>query len=200
LAEFFNKNLIRIIRKTVRENKRAWDNSLKYALWADRVTKKQSTRKAPFELVYGIGVVLPINLMIPVHKLIREFTTDEEALHGRFDDLFQLEEDRSKAFTHFIEHQRQVKKAFDKRAMGKVLKVGDLVSLWDKRRGKSRDHNKFDSLCLCPFSIHASVGPNTFRLDEISRPGTGNLFGGHEGDRTPRNTHLGAYVVDYKAL
>jgi hypothetical protein len=87
LAESFNKNLIQIIRKIVIENKRAWDNSLKYALWADRVTKKQSTRKAPFELVYGVDVVLPINLMIPVHKLIREFTKDEEALHGQFDDL-----------------------------------------------------------------------------------------------------------------
>jgi hypothetical protein len=59
------------------------------------VTKKQSIGKAPFELVYGVDVVLPINLMIPIHKLIREFTTDEEALHGRFDDLVQLEEDRS---------------------------------------------------------------------------------------------------------
>jgi hypothetical protein len=96
--------LIRIIRGTIGENKRAWDNSLKYALWVDKVTKKQSTGKAPFELVYGDDVVLPVNLMIPVHKLIREFATDEEALHGRFDDVVQFEEDRSKDFTHFIEH------------------------------------------------------------------------------------------------
>jgi transposase InsO family protein len=136
LAESSNKNLIRIIRRTVGENKRAWDNSLKYALWADKVTKKQSTRKAPFELVYGVDVVLLVNLMIPIHKLIREFTIDEEALHGQFDDLVQLEEDRSEAFTHFIEHQRQVKKDFDKRAKGKVFQVGDLVLLWDKRREK----------------------------------------------------------------
>jgi hypothetical protein len=59
------------------------------------VTKKQSIGKAPFELVYDVDVVLPINLMIPIHKLIREFTTNEEALHGRFDDLVQLEEDKS---------------------------------------------------------------------------------------------------------
>jgi len=32
LAESSNKNLIRIIRKTVGDNKRAWDNCLKFAL------------------------------------------------------------------------------------------------------------------------------------------------------------------------
>jgi hypothetical protein len=62
LAESSNKNLIQIINRIVGENKRAWDNSLKYALWADRVMKKQ--------------------------------LTDEEALHGQFDDLVQLKEDR----------------------------------------------------------------------------------------------------------
>jgi hypothetical protein len=159
--------LIRIIRRTVGENKRAWDSSLKYALWADRVTKKKSTGKAPFELVYGVDVVLPVNLMVPVHKLIREFAIDEEALHGRCDDLVQLEEDRSEALTHFIDHQRQVKKSFDKRAKGKVFHVGDLVLLWEKRREKSGDHSKFDSLWLGPFNVHASVGPNTFQLVDL---------------------------------
>jgi hypothetical protein len=50
--------------------------------------------------------------MISVHKLIREFATVEEALHGRFDDLFKLEEDRLEAFTHFIEHSKTSKEIF----------------------------------------------------------------------------------------
>jgi hypothetical protein len=35
LAESSNKNLIRILKKTIGDNKRAWDSSLKYALWVD---------------------------------------------------------------------------------------------------------------------------------------------------------------------
>jgi hypothetical protein len=46
LAESSNKNLIRIIRKIVGDNKRAWDSCLKYALWADRITKKCAIGKA----------------------------------------------------------------------------------------------------------------------------------------------------------
>jgi transposase InsO family protein len=66
LAESNNKNLIRIIRKTVGNNKRVWDSYLKYALWADRITKKHATGKGPFELVYGLDVVLPVNFRLPV--------------------------------------------------------------------------------------------------------------------------------------
>jgi hypothetical protein len=45
----------------------------KYALWADRITKKRATGKSPFELVYGLDVVLPVNLRLPVYKLLGQF-------------------------------------------------------------------------------------------------------------------------------
>jgi hypothetical protein len=53
LVESSNKNLMTIIKKTMGDNKKSWDNKIKYALWDDRITKKDSTRKSPFELVYG---------------------------------------------------------------------------------------------------------------------------------------------------
>jgi transposase InsO family protein len=43
LAESSNKNLMTILKKTVGDNKRSWDNKIKFALWADRITKKSST-------------------------------------------------------------------------------------------------------------------------------------------------------------
>jgi hypothetical protein len=107
LVESSNKNLIRIIRKTVGDNKRAWDSCLKHALWADRITKKRATGKSPFELVYGLDVILPINLRLPVYKLLRQFTTNQEALQHRIDELVQLEEDRLVAYTHFTDYQAQ---------------------------------------------------------------------------------------------
>ena len=54
--ESSNKNLMTIIKKTVGDNKKAWDSKIKYALWTDRITKKISTGKSPFELVYGLYV------------------------------------------------------------------------------------------------------------------------------------------------
>ena len=40
LAESTNKNLIRILKKTMIENQRSWHLALPNALWADRVTPK----------------------------------------------------------------------------------------------------------------------------------------------------------------
>jgi len=42
LAESSNKNLVRIIKKMLDQNKKAWDSHLKFVLWADRINTKRS--------------------------------------------------------------------------------------------------------------------------------------------------------------
>ena len=42
LAESSNKNLMTILKKTVGDNKRSWDSKIRCALWADKITKKNS--------------------------------------------------------------------------------------------------------------------------------------------------------------
>jgi transposase InsO family protein len=61
LAESSNKSLIRIIKRLLEDNKRAWNSKLKFALWADRVTTKRSIGLSPFQLVYGAEVCLPFS-------------------------------------------------------------------------------------------------------------------------------------------
>jgi transposase InsO family protein len=59
LAESSNKSLIKLIKKLLEDNQKAWDSKLKFALWADRVTTKKSLGLSPFQLVYGIEVHFP---------------------------------------------------------------------------------------------------------------------------------------------
>ena len=66
LAESSHKILMNILKKTVGNNRRAWDSKIKYALWADRITKKNSTGKSPFELVYGLTATFPVSMQILV--------------------------------------------------------------------------------------------------------------------------------------
>jgi transposase InsO family protein len=53
LAESTNKNLIKIIKRTVAENHKNWHNALLNALWDDRVTPKAAIGNSSFFLVYG---------------------------------------------------------------------------------------------------------------------------------------------------
>ena len=98
LAESTNKNLIRILKKTVIENQRSWHLVLPNALWADRVTPKNSLGVSPYTLVYGKEVVLPPNILLPYSIRAQESRgTDNEILQIRIYNLFKLEESRSKS-------------------------------------------------------------------------------------------------------
>jgi hypothetical protein len=52
VAESTNKNLVRILKKTVADNQRNWHNSLHNALWEDRVTPKEASMEFP--ILFGI--------------------------------------------------------------------------------------------------------------------------------------------------
>jgi hypothetical protein len=52
MAESSNKSLIKIIKRLLEDNKKAWDSKLKFALWVDKVTTKRSLDISPFQLVY----------------------------------------------------------------------------------------------------------------------------------------------------
>jgi len=64
LDESSNKTMVRVLKKIITENQRNWDSQTKSSLCTNCVTPKQSTRKSPFELVYGKVVVFPIQLEI----------------------------------------------------------------------------------------------------------------------------------------
>jgi hypothetical protein len=64
-----NKILMRIIKKIMTNNKKAWHSHLKYALWTNRISTKISTSTSPYQLIYGMDAILPSNLSLPAMKL-----------------------------------------------------------------------------------------------------------------------------------
>jgi hypothetical protein len=114
LAESSNKNLITILKKTVGDNKRSWDNKIKFALWDDRTTKKSSTGKSPFELVYGLDVIFPVHLKLLVYQFVQKYGLDEDFHQNRIDQIIELDESRRKALDQRIKNQKKVNKTFDK--------------------------------------------------------------------------------------
>jgi ribonuclease HI len=168
LAESTNKNLIRILKRTVKDNKRDWHTKLNFALWADRITPKTATGQSPYALVYGTPAVLPVHLQIPALRLaIAEAEDDFQPLQHRLDTLLELEEVRKDAFQHLQKKQDIVKRSFDKRATMVNYKVGDDVLLWDKAHEAPSKHRKFDSLWLGPYTIYEVLGTNAFRLKTL---------------------------------
>jgi hypothetical protein len=94
LAESSNKIIIKIIKKILEDNKNAWDSKLKFSLWTDRVTVKRSLGISPFQLVYGIEVVFPSQLTLPVAKFFQDYQGEPDHLIRRIQQLVEVQQTR----------------------------------------------------------------------------------------------------------
>lgn len=65
-----------MLRRMIGVHKTNWHTMLFSALWAYRTTVKTSTGFSPFQLVYGLEAVLPIECEIPSLKLAVELLPD----------------------------------------------------------------------------------------------------------------------------
>ena len=91
LAESSNKSLVRVIKKLLEDNKKSWDSKFKFALWADKVTIKNSMGNSPFKLVYGVDGVFPIQLILPMAKFLQEEQDEENDMVRRMKNLVELQ-------------------------------------------------------------------------------------------------------------
>jgi hypothetical protein len=110
LAESTNKNMIKIIKRTVSENHENWHNALLNAIWADRVTPKTVVGKSPFFLVYGREAILPPHILLPSLQLSPKIQEEDcPPLENRINALMKLEEVRAQAKRKLDQHQLVVK-------------------------------------------------------------------------------------------
>ena len=58
-AESSNKSILKIIKRILDDNRKAWDSKLALTIWVDRVIVKKAIGVAPFDLVYDIHARLP---------------------------------------------------------------------------------------------------------------------------------------------
>jgi ribonuclease HI/transposase InsO family protein len=169
LAESTNKNLIKIIKRTVAENHKNWHNALLNALWDDRVTPKAAIGNSPFFLVYGREAILPPHILLPSLQLSQKVQEEDcPPLESRINALMKLEEVRTQAKCKLDQHQQLIKRWFDSNsASDRNFEVGDLVLKWDKPHEGKGEHTKFQNLWLGPFLIAEKLGPSSFRLQNL---------------------------------
>jgi transposase InsO family protein len=61
-AKASNKVLIKILKKSIKDNPRRWHEKLSEALWAHRTSRHGATNVTPFELLYGQEALLPVEI------------------------------------------------------------------------------------------------------------------------------------------
>ena len=113
-------------------HKRNWNLILYSALWVYRTSVRNATRFTPFQLVYGLEAILPIQCEIPSLKLIIDLlprTLDDEAC---LFSLIHLDETCHEAQLANEAHKRCIKAQYDKHVQPHIFPEGDLVLLYDQ--------------------------------------------------------------------
>ena len=70
-VEAANKNIKKIIQKMTMTYK-DWHEMLPFSLHCYRTTMRTSIGATPFSLVYGIEVVMPIEVQIPSFRIMKD--------------------------------------------------------------------------------------------------------------------------------
>jgi hypothetical protein len=94
LAEYTNKTLIQILKKTIDKNQRNWHLKLIDTLWVSIMTLKDNTRMYPYTLAYGKEAKMPIILELNALNLVvnTKDAKDSSPMQKRVNQLLKLEE------------------------------------------------------------------------------------------------------------
>jgi hypothetical protein len=91
-VEFVNKSLKTILQWTINSSKSNWHLILHSTLWGYRTSVKTAIDFSPFQLVYGLEAVLPIQCQIPYLNLVVELLSDTSPLEEHLLYLEHLDE------------------------------------------------------------------------------------------------------------
>ena len=145
------------------ETSQDWLEKLPFALWAYRT----STRATPFSLVYGMEVVLLVEMEMGSLRIALEHQIAEtDWLRARYDQLNLLDEKRLRATYHMHAYQRTMVHAFRKRVKPRKFQKGDLVLRI--LRGLTNDPRcKFRPSWSGPYVIRELTREGAIRLTDL---------------------------------
>ena len=139
-----------MLPKTVDKNRYNWHMMLYPTLWAYRTLVKNVYGFTPFQLVYGIKVVLLIECEIPSTKLAIELLPNTSELEKRLIYLEQLYKIRRDATTTNDVHKWCIKAQYDKTIKPRVFFEGGLALVFD-HKNDTLGVGKFISMLLGPY-------------------------------------------------
>ncbi|MCI29171.1 protein NYNRIN-like, partial [Trifolium medium] len=109
-AEVSNREIKKILEKTVSTSRKDWSTKLDEALWAYQTAFKSPIGLTPFQMVYGKTCHLPVELEHKAYWALKFLNFDpSEAGEKRKLQLHELEEMRTQAYESSKLYKEKVK-------------------------------------------------------------------------------------------
>ncbi|MCO5592752.1 hypothetical protein L7F22_046755 [Adiantum nelumboides] len=149
-AESTNKTLVIVLTKIINESRADWDQKLHSALWAYRVAYKTSISTTPFNMVYGIQAILPLEFLIPTLRVAKELEWAGHELFEQIEVLEKLDETKLRAVASIYAQKRNMKSFFDQHVINKEFATGDYVLMYTLKQHSKKLQKRRNG----PYVIH----------------------------------------------
>ena len=134
-------------------------------LWAYCVAYKTSTRTTPFNMVYGLDAILPMEFLLPTLRVAQALEWTGHELSKQLEDLEKLDETRLWAVDGMYALKRRQKSFYDAKIKTKELKKGDLVLAYTLKQHTS----KLKKQGMGPYVIHDISTSGALKLATLDR-------------------------------
>ena len=116
---------MKIIKTQLEEAKGVWPNELPGVLWAYRTIVRTPTGETPFKLTYGSEAVIPVEMHMANHRVMKyRYKDNEEQLHLNLDLIDKV---RMDAEQRTARYKNLMARQYDAMVKSKRFNIGDLV-------------------------------------------------------------------------
>ena len=150
-VEVANRSLLKIIKTRLEGVKGVWLDELPGVLWAYRTIVRTPTGETPFKLAYGSKVVMPVEVHVANHRVMKyQDEENEEQLRLNLD---LIDEVRMDAEQRTARYQSLMARQYDTMVKPRRFNIGDLVLKRVSLATKNPTHGKLGPNWEGPYRV-----------------------------------------------
>ena len=161
-VECANRVLLRGLKRKLEKAKGTWAEEVPRNVWAYHTTPQSTTRETPFNLVYGLDAMIPVEIQESSPRfqnfVVEESNEERKVNLDLLDEVREETKIKAKALKRRVEYKHSLK------LKPRQFQVADLVM---RKVHPYQLENKLSPKWTSPFRVTEALGNGAYRLEAL---------------------------------